>query len=117
MGKHDMMNKIVERLENGRKIHPGLPFRKAEENWLLWHENVQTKVNNNNNNNNNNNIDKNGLIKRLEKKYLVSIIIIHHNRPETIPALIQSLNQQTFKNIEIIFVDDNSEELLLDQVN
>jgi glycosyltransferase involved in cell wall biosynthesis len=39
---------------------------------------------------------------------LVSVVIPYYNRADTIDETLQSLDKQTFKNIEIIIVDDHS---------
>src|SRR5690606_37534679 len=41
-------------------------------------------------------------------QHVISVIIALRNEAGTIPALIQDLKLQTYKNIEIIFVDDHS---------
>jgi O-antigen biosynthesis protein len=51
---------------------------------------------------------------------LVSVILVHHDRPETLMHALASLQRQTYSNIEIVLVDDGSNRLeaqrLLDQV-
>ena len=42
------------------------------------------------------------------KHPLVSVIIPTYNRPHTIERAIKSVINQTYKNIEIIVVDDNA---------
>lgn len=44
----------------------------------------------------------------MNRGQLVSVIITTRNEEETIERLIRSINRQTFKNIEIILVDNNS---------
>jgi O-antigen biosynthesis protein len=39
---------------------------------------------------------------------LVSVILVHHDRPETLTYALGSLQRQTYKNIEIVLVDDGS---------
>ena len=38
----------------------------------------------------------------------VSVVIANYNNSKFIKECIESLNNQTYKNIEIIFFDDNS---------
>ena len=45
---------------------------------------------------------------RLDNQTLISIIIVNWNGLVHLPDLIQSLKNQTFKNFEVIFVDNNS---------
>jgi GT2 family glycosyltransferase len=45
---------------------------------------------------------------RLDEQTLISIIIVNWNGLAHLPELIQSLKNQTFKNFEVIFVDNNS---------
>ena len=42
------------------------------------------------------------------KNNLVSVIISTYNRPQLLKRAINSVLKQTYKNIEIIVVDDNS---------
>ena len=44
----------------------------------------------------------------MKKKPLVSIIIASYNKQKFVKRCIRSCINQTYKNIEIIFVDDNS---------
>ncbi|KAJ3097280.1 hypothetical protein HDU97_004965 [Phlyctochytrium planicorne] len=44
----------------------------------------------------------------LEEKPLVSIVIVHHNRHKFLKQTIESINAQTYKNIEVVLVDDGS---------
>ena len=44
----------------------------------------------------------------MQKKPLVSILIANYNNSLYIQQCINSLNSQTYKNLEIIFFDDNS---------
>lgn len=39
---------------------------------------------------------------------LVSIILVHHNRPELLKQAIASLEKQTYTNFEVVLVDDGS---------
>lgn len=39
---------------------------------------------------------------------LVSVILVHHNRPSTLEAALRSLAAQTYKNLEVVLVDDGS---------
>lgn len=50
----------------------------------------------------------------MDRYQLVSVIITTKNEEETIGRLIQSIKRQTFKNIEIILVDNNSEDKTLE---
>lgn len=50
----------------------------------------------------------------MDRYQLVSVIITTKNEEETIGRLIQSIERQTFKNIEIILVDNNSEDKTLE---
>ncbi len=52
--------------------------------------------------------------KRLEKQEspLVSVCIAHFNRPDFLRNAIRSIEQQTYKNIEIIVVDDGSTDVM-----
>lgn len=47
---------------------------------------------------------------------LVSVILVHHNRPETLRPALESLLAQTYPNIEIVLVDDGSRPGELHQV-
>ena len=50
----------------------------------------------------------------MQKKPLVSILIANYNSSPYIQYCIDSLNSQTYKNLEIIFFDDNSSDNSLD---
>lgn len=50
----------------------------------------------------------------MDRYQLVSVIITTKNEEEVIGRLIQSITRQTFKNIEIILVDNNSEDKTLE---
>ena len=43
-----------------------------------------------------------------KNKVLLSVIIVNYNNKKFIPRCIKSLDNQTFKNFEVIFVDDKS---------
>ncbi|KAJ3194189.1 hypothetical protein HK101_003309 [Irineochytrium annulatum] len=43
-----------------------------------------------------------------EKKPLVSVVIVHRNRKNFLQQTIESIEAQTYKNIEVILVDDGS---------
>ena len=55
-------------------------------------------------------------IKRLEKKYFVSVIMPTFNRKEVISKSIDSVLNQFFKNYELIIVDDGSEDRTEDYI-
>ncbi|KAJ3112692.1 hypothetical protein HDU96_004289 [Phlyctochytrium bullatum] len=44
----------------------------------------------------------------LDEKPLVSVVIVHHNRAKFLQQSIESLYAQTYKNIEVVLVDDGS---------
>jgi len=50
----------------------------------------------------------------VQKNILVSILIANYNNSQHIKQCIESLNSQTYKNLEIIFFDDNSSDKSLD---
>ena len=50
----------------------------------------------------------------MQKKPLVSVLIANYNSSSYIQHCINSLNSQTYKNLEIIFFDDNSSDSSLD---
>ena len=50
----------------------------------------------------------------MQKKPLVSVLIANYNSSSYIQDCINSLNSQTYKNLEIIFFDDNSSDNSLD---
>ena len=50
----------------------------------------------------------------VQKNILVSILIDNYNNSQHIKQCIESLNSQTYKNLEIIFFDDNSSDNSLD---
>ena len=52
----------------------------------------------------------------MQKKPLVSILIANYNSSQYIKQCIESLNSQTYKNLEIIFFDDNSSDNSLDVI-
>jgi len=47
----------------------------------------------------------------------VSVVIANYNNSKFIKECIESLNNQTYKNIEIIFFDDNSQDNSLEVIN
>jgi hypothetical protein len=53
-----------------------------------------------------------GLAMILEEKPLVSIVIVHHNRPHYLKQAIESIESQTYgrSKLEVILVDDGSNE-------
>ncbi len=50
----------------------------------------------------------------MQKKPLVSVLIANYNSSQYIHHCINSLNSQTYKNLEIIFFDDNSSDNSID---
>ena len=52
----------------------------------------------------------------MKKKPLVSILIANYNNSSYIQHCINSLNSQTYKNLEMIFFDDNSSDNSVDIV-
>ncbi|HIH4995921.1 TPA: glycosyltransferase family 2 protein [Morganella morganii] len=54
-------------------------------------------------------------MKQPNDNYRVSIIIPTHGRPEFLLRAVESVMQQTYKNIEIIIVDDNEDPIAHDQ--
>src|SRR3989338_8449801 len=46
----------------------------------------------------------------MKKKDLVSVIITTKNEDDVIKKLLQSINNQTYKKVEVILVDNNSED-------
>ena len=50
----------------------------------------------------------------MQEKPLVSILIANYNNSSHIQQCIESLNSQTYKNLEIIFFDDNSSDNSID---
>ncbi|MEM8786997.1 MAG: glycosyltransferase [Pseudomonadota bacterium] len=46
---------------------------------------------------------------QLDRAPKVSVILVHHNRPETLRPALESLLVQTYENIEIVIVDDGSQ--------
>ena len=52
----------------------------------------------------------------MQKKPLVSILIANYNNSSYIQHCINSLNSQTYKNLEMIFFDDNSSDNSVDIV-
>ena len=50
----------------------------------------------------------------VQKNILASILIANYNSSQYIKQCIESLNSQTYKNLEIIFFDDNSSDNSLD---
>ena len=53
----------------------------------------------------------------VQKNILVSILIANYNNSQHIKQCIESLNSQTYKNLEIIFFDDNSSDNLWISLN
>ena len=47
----------------------------------------------------------------------VSVVIANYNNSKFIKECIESINNQTYKNIEIIFFDDNSQDNSLEVIN
>ena len=45
------------------------------------------------------------------------VVIANYNNSKFIKECIESLNNQTYKNIEIIFFDDNSQDNSLEVIN
>ena len=52
----------------------------------------------------------------VQKNILASILIANYNSSQYIKQCIESLNSQTYKNLEIIFFDDNSSDNSLDVI-
>ena len=52
----------------------------------------------------------------MQKEPLVSILIANYNNSSYIQQCIDSLNSQTYKNLEIIFFDDNSSDNSIEQI-
>ncbi len=46
--------------------------------------------------------------KKLETLPLVSVIVVHHDRPNFLEQAVQSVENQKYKNIELVIVDDGS---------
>jgi glycosyltransferase involved in cell wall biosynthesis/GT2 family glycosyltransferase len=68
-------------------------------NWLRWHERIGRR-------------DKAGALRVPTKtaEPLVSICLTHHNRPALLQAAIDSIRQQDYPRIEVILVDDGSDD-------
>lgn len=46
--------------------------------------------------------------KRPAKNKLVSIVLVHHDRPDVLPQAVEAVKRQDYDNIELILVDDGS---------
>ncbi|KAJ3414845.1 hypothetical protein HDV05_006002 [Chytridiales sp. JEL 0842] len=51
---------------------------------------------------------RNSAYESLAVKPLVSIVVVHHNRHKLLKQTLESIEAQTYKNIEVILVDDGS---------
>ena len=47
-------------------------------------------------------------MQKIEEQPLVSIVLVHHNRPHLLKFAVESIEAQTYKNLEVILVDDGS---------
>jgi len=55
--------------------------------------------------------------KELKKNQpLVSIILLYYNQPEYVKTALDSIMNQTYSNIELIFADDASEKINLTEI-
>lgn len=90
-------NKIIDVLENGCITpKPSFDFSENITQWLAWHQEVSTS---------------NNVVAAAEidtNTPLVSVCMAHHNRGPLLYNAIESIQKQTYSNIEIIVVDDGS---------
>ena len=56
-------------------------------------------------------------MKFLDKNPLVSVIIVNYNNAPLLDQSVKSILCQTYKNIEIIVVDDKSTDNSIDELN
>lgn len=56
-------------------------------------------------------------MKNLQERIIVSVIIPHHNRTNSLREAVNSIRKQTYEGrVEIVIVDDNSEEVVRNQL-
>jgi hypothetical protein len=56
-------------------------------------------------------------MKNLQERVIVSVIIPHHNRTNSLREAVNSIRKQTYEGrVEIVIVDDNSEEVVRNQL-
>ena len=74
---------------------PAIPFRTTLNSWLQWHESVIRRVPH----------------KRVSAtRPKVSVCVTHRNRPALLRQALESIERQTYPNLEVVLVDDGSDQ-------
>ncbi len=98
-----LSNQLAAVLKNGALIaEPSFDFDKNQEIWKNWHAGLGREGEIKKYSTTTENIDKN------TDPPLVSVCLAHYERPKLVHQAIASLKQQTYKNFEVILVDDGS---------
>lgn len=92
-----LADKLQEILRSGaRRWRPSFDYEENNRRWLNWHAELAVRQGQGDNED------------RRERQPLVSVCIAHYERPQFLQHALASIGKQTYKNIEIIVVDDGS---------
>jgi len=92
-----LSSKLKEIMSNGAMpINSSFDFDQNISDWLNWHHFLSTKL------------TKNKPELNLSSEPLVSVCIAHHDRGKLLLNAIETVQQQTYRNIEVLIIDDGS---------